>query len=236
MTHEHRAAQPGQQSSARASAQAGAGAHVRRERGRSRPKRGFEDVRARRFRSGLSLVLLFAVFTLPPPALADNPFHRYLNPGGMGDFLLVCNSGDDDEDVSLDLGGVCIPAGHVLPDETGQAQLDMTDGIAVPVSGLYCQPPVFGRCILLDCVKDDVLATKVCVYGRLRGVLPADVEWFHFCGNMPLNSNPQNGEVNWDPERDIVVFVDGAVKGNAFTSPCGTVLSAGTSGEVDHTP
>lgn len=119
--------------------------------------------------------------------------------------VVRCDSADEGRP---GVGGVCIRAGHVLPDSDGMAQLEVVDTSLLPVSAVYCQDPD----------ANDVCGER-------------DEPFERFCGEEPLTVG-----VNWDPELDIWVLADGPVTGNALLSVCHTLVSMGTAGSVYHWP
>jgi hypothetical protein len=54
-----------------------------------------------------------------------------------GDLLLICDVLGDGG--SLNLGGVCYPAGHIVPDANGMSSVCIVDDLFAPTSGFFQQ-------------------------------------------------------------------------------------------------
>lgn len=177
-------------------------------------------------------VVLLAAWILPATALASP--HDYANPAGMGDVLILCTH---DLTGGPDLGGVCIPAGHI-PDDFGFAVLQITDDFVAPASGFYCQDhdgdQICGETAGLAAGTGQVPLVPAELRGQTVCKIPlvCDITEHqqHFCGATAITKG-----VDWEPSLDVFVFIDGLVYGNPLTSPCGS-FSAGTHGFVDHSP
>lgn len=174
------------------------------------------------------LVVLFGLAAVVPLAAAHP--HEYRNLTGEVQPICVQTGGDE-----LNLGGVCVAAGHIVPDEDNRASISIVDDINTLAVGFYCQD-LNGDGFCGGTILDDPesLPDHLFQGQRSEPLVP-------FCGTMDLDAPLEPGlrttagwsvGFNWDPTSDVFVFLRAPVAVDGVS--CG-ILSGGSHGFLDHT-
>lgn len=178
--------------------------------------------------------LVGASLTLGPVAASPHEYRNFL---GEGDLYVLCVH----DELAFDIGGVCIPPGHLLPNALGQVTLTINDLVNNPTSGFYCQDQdgdqICGetnQAVAQSAAADqevplvpvELRGQTVCA--KLNPLCDIDENQSHFCASVTITSG-----IDWDENLDVFVFIDGPIWGNPVNSPCGN-LSNGVQGEVVH--